>query len=354
LTPLNVVINIMSWIPSTSFTPIPSGPVNKAAEGIIKLSDLITMAEHKISGITIHLETVLSHMKRVLDLLAMLDFLIQGCAEDLANAEDLVECTLPDGSIQMMTKEDCMAAGGSCCGDLIRGDLIKCTLPNGEVKLMTKEDCLAAGGICCGLILCTLPDGSVKPMLPEACLSAGGSFNNLIDCTLPDGTIQQMTKEDCLAAGGSCCGIGWKLTRGLGRLGPPKKPPPTPVSPYTDPKGSVWVYNDGELDLSNLGDGDGIGGQSDNQLLVQSQISQQILDSTKKQSNQLSPLVTNVNGFDMGIESEQHTKSLKRRRAIAKNKNEVVMLKGEWSFSADDQILIDELVFFIQQNDLKA
>ena len=46
--------------------------------------------------------------------------------------------------------------------------------------------------------------------------------------------------------------------------------------------------------------------------------------------------------------------SLKRRYAVAKNNQGIVQLKGEPSFSASDQILIDELVFYIQQNDLKA
>jgi hypothetical protein len=46
--------------------------------------------------------------------------------------------------------------------------------------------------------------------------------------------------------------------------------------------------------------------------------------------------------------------SLKRRRAIAKNKQGVVMLKGEWSFSSIDQILIDELVFYIQTKQFKS
>ena len=45
---------------------------------------------------------------------------------------------------------------------------------------------------------------------------------------------------------------------------------------------------------------------------------------------------------------------LKRRRAIARNRAGVIMLQGEPSFSSNDQILIDELVFYIQQNDLKA
>jgi hypothetical protein len=56
----------------------------------------------------------------------------------------------------------------------------------------------------------------------------------------------------------------------------------------------------------------------------------------------------------MGVETEVTENPLKRRRAIAKNKQNIVMLKGEWSFSSIDQILIDELVFYIQQNNLKA
>jgi hypothetical protein len=61
-----------------------------------------------------------------------------------------------------------------------------------------------------------------------------------------------------------------------------------------------------------------------------------------------------VNGFTLSVETEDTTKSLKRRRAIAKNAQDIIMLKGEWSFSSIDQILIDELVFYIQQNNLKA
>ena len=83
-------------------------------------------------------------------------------------------------------------------------------------------------------------------------------------------------------------------------------------------------------------------------------ISAELTALTIQQSNQLSPVVTNVNGFEMGVETESTTKTLKRRRAIARNKQGVVMLQGEWSYSSIDQILIDELVFYIQQNNLKA
>jgi hypothetical protein len=88
----------------------------------------------------------------------------------------------------------------------------------------------------------------------------------------------------------------------------------------------------------------------------QEQLSKELTALTNQQSQQLSPVVTNVNGFEMGVETEPtiSTLSVKRRRAIAKNKQGIIMLKGEWSFSSIDQILIDELVFYIQTNDLRA
>ena len=56
----------------------------------------------------------------------------------------------------------------------------------------------------------------------------------------------------------------------------------------------------------------------------------------------------------MAVEPENTPSPIKRRRAIAKNKQGIIMLTGEWSYSSIDQILIDELVFYIQQKDLKA
>jgi hypothetical protein len=86
----------------------------------------------------------------------------------------------------------------------------------------------------------------------------------------------------------------------------------------------------------------------------QEQIALELTALTNQQSTQTSPVVTNVNGFEMGVVTEVTNNSLKRRRALARNKQGVVMLQGEWSFSSIDQILIDELVFYIQQNNLKA
>ena len=98
----------------------------------------------------------------------------------------------------------------------------------------------------------------------------------------------------------------------------------------------------------------GAKGGEGGEMLVQTQVSQELISSTQNQSNQLSPVVTNVNGFDMGVETEITGDPLKRRRAIAKNTQGVAVLKGEYSYSSNDQILIDELVFYIQQNNLKV
>ena len=86
----------------------------------------------------------------------------------------------------------------------------------------------------------------------------------------------------------------------------------------------------------------------------QERVALELTALTNQQSTQLSPVVTNVNGFEMSVITETTDNSLKRRRAIARNKQGVVMLQGDLSFSSIDQILIDELVFYIQQNNLKA
>ena len=46
--------------------------------------------------------------------------------------------------------------------------------------------------------------------------------------------------------------------------------------------------------------------------------------------------------------------SIVKRQAVAKDSKGIIILKGEPSFSASDQILIDELAFYITSNNLKA
>ena len=74
----------------------------------------------------------------------------------------------------------------------------------------------------------------------------------------------------------------------------------------------------------------------------------------QQQVDNFSPPITIINGFKMEIETETTEEPLKRRRAIARDAKGVTVLKGEWSFSSAEQILIDELVFYIQSNDLKS
>ena len=103
--------------------------------------------------------------------------------------------------------------------------------------------------------------------------------------------------------------------------------------------------------LDTLVEGCAIEGQ-----LPQEQLSSDLLEATQEQSGQLSPVVTNVNGFEMSVISVDNVtvEGLKRRKAIARNKAGIIMLEGEPSFSSNDQILIDELVYYIEINDLKA
>lgn len=72
-----------------------------------------------------------------------------------------------------------------------------------------------------------------------------------------------------------------------------------------------------------------------------------------EEDTQLSPPTINGFIFDV-VDDKREVGALKRRFAVAKNNQGVILLKGEPSFSANDQILIDELVFYIQSNNLKA
>jgi len=97
-------------------------------------------------------------------------------------------------------------------------------------------------------------------------------------------------------------------------------------------------------------DGDGSGG------LQMTEINSELLALGTQSQSQGNPIVTNVNGFEISVVVDEDSKAgeLYRRQAIAKNSTGITILKGESSFSAEDQILIDELSFYIVQNNLKA
>ena len=85
------------------------------------------------------------------------------------------------------------------------------------------------------------------------------------------------------------------------------------------------------------------------------EISEELLDLTQEAEEEGIPVIKSINGFTLSVETSKNSVgNLKRRQAIAKNGQGVILLRGDESFSATDQILIDELVFYIQQNNLKA
>jgi hypothetical protein len=73
-------------------------------------------------------------------------------------------------------------------------------------------------------------------------------------------------------------------------------------------------------------------------------------------SEEEAPTLQFVNGFKMDVVVDQKSKvgDLYRRYATAADSSGVIVLKGEPSFSAQPQILIDELAFYIRNNNLKA
>jgi len=85
-------------------------------------------------------------------------------------------------------------------------------------------------------------------------------------------------------------------------------------------------------------------------------INQELLDLSEEEAEDGNPVLSNVNGFIFSVETDNKNPvgTLKRRFAVAKDSRGITLLRGEPSFSSSDQILIDELVFYIQQNDLKA
>ena len=85
------------------------------------------------------------------------------------------------------------------------------------------------------------------------------------------------------------------------------------------------------------------------------EVSEELLDLTQEAEEEGIPVIKSVNGFTLSVETLKNTPGqLKRRQAIAKDSRGITLLKGEPSFASSDQILIDELVFYIQQNNLKA
>ena len=85
-------------------------------------------------------------------------------------------------------------------------------------------------------------------------------------------------------------------------------------------------------------------------------VSQELTALTNEASEEGVVSVNNINGFTLEVQTmdQNAVGKLKRRQAIGKNSQGIVLVKGDPSFSSSDQILINELAFYIQSNNLKA
>jgi hypothetical protein len=85
-------------------------------------------------------------------------------------------------------------------------------------------------------------------------------------------------------------------------------------------------------------------------------ISQELTDLTNEATEEGIISINRVNGFILEVQTidKNAVGKLKRRQAIGKNSQGIILVKGDPSFSSSDQILINELAFYIQSNNLKA
>ena len=98
------------------------------------------------------------------------------------------DCTLPDGTVQQMTPEDCESAGG------IFGYGSPPTNPPSPPSSPYTD---ASGNVWCW----EEPPG-------EWVCCGGNCFDNLVECTLPSGEVLMMTPTECTEAGGTFPGAG--------------------------------------------------------------------------------------------------------------------------------------------------
>jgi hypothetical protein len=88
------------------------------------------------------------------------------------------------------------------------------------------------------------------------------------------------------------------------------------------------------------------------------QINSDILNLLPNQSS-LNPIINPTQNFYKGftidvVTEESQLSNYPQRRAVAYNKFGIIILKGPLSFSSDPEVLIDELKYIIDSQDLKA
>ena len=59
-------------------------------------------------------------------------------------------------------------------------------------------------------------------------------------------------------------------------------------------------------------------------------------------------------GFRLEIETKKYTDTVNQNRAVGKNNSGIILIATEYSFASDPNVLINELKFIIDRDDLKA
>ena len=59
-------------------------------------------------------------------------------------------------------------------------------------------------------------------------------------------------------------------------------------------------------------------------------------------------------GFILDIETRPFTDTVDQNRAVGKNNSGIIMISTEYSFASDPKVLIDELKYIIDRDNLKA
>lgn len=84
-------------------------------------------------------------------------------------------------------------------------------------------------------------------------------------------------------------------------------------------------------------------------------ISDELIEISEIQTQaEESPNLSTYNGFVLEIEVVPYSPTVDRRRAIGKNQSGIVMIQTELSFTPIDQVMINELKFIIDRDNLRA
>jgi hypothetical protein len=88
---------------------------------------------------------------------------------------------------------------------------------------------------------------------------------------------------------------------------------------------------------------------SDSLVVIENQYNQAQADAAA--ANTLTPI---YQGFTLGIVEEQFSPTVKKVKAVARNKDGIILLQTPSSFTTNPQVLIAELKLIIDKSDLKA